>query len=191
MKKFVVPFCALLLSAIISCNDGSKTNTTTTETSMAQNNSDRMKATLKGIETGNMSAIDDFLADDVVDHATPNGDIKGRDAIKKMLSEMHNHVSNLKIELVSDATSASGDYYYALGRMTGTTTDSAMGMPANTALDQTSVDVIKMVNGKATEHWSFEDPKMMMKMMSMQKPMDAMNKMDDKMMDKRDTMQKK
>ena len=53
--------------------------------------------------------------------------------------------------------------------MTGTTKDSSMGMPANTPIDRMGVDVVRIENGMAVEHWSFDDPRDMMKMMQMMK----------------------
>ncbi len=36
---------------------------------------------------------------------------------------------------------------------------------SNTKMDMTTVDVVKFKDGKAVEHWSYMDPKDMMKMM--------------------------
>lgn len=43
------------------------------------------------------------------------------------------------------------------------------GMPANAKFDMNSVQVVKIVNGKATDHWMYENPQDMMKMMGGQK----------------------
>jgi hypothetical protein len=42
-----------------------------------------------------------------------------------------------------------------------------MGMPANTPIDMTSVNVVKIKNGKAVEHWRYIDASQMMQMMQM------------------------
>ena len=64
----------------------------------------------------------------------------------------------------------SGDYLFTLARLTGTTTaNPGMGMPPNKKMDLKSVDVVKVKNGKATDHWQFVDPKEMMEMMGAQK----------------------
>jgi predicted SnoaL-like aldol condensation-catalyzing enzyme len=68
------------------------------------------------------------------------------------------------MEVISEAIS--GDYLFTLVRLTGTTTASpGMGMPPNKKMDSKSVDVVKLKDGKAVEHWEFVDPKDMMAMM--------------------------
>lgn len=102
--------------------------------------------------------MDAFVANDAVDHSGPHGEIKGLDSIKKALADMHNHISDMKIELIASATD--GDYHFALSRFTGKTKVAMMGTPANTSIDDTSVDVEKIVNGKITDHWGYEKPQM-------------------------------
>jgi predicted SnoaL-like aldol condensation-catalyzing enzyme len=89
----------------------------------------------------------------------------GIDSVKSMFRQMHDHISNIKMESIANATG--GDYHFNLVRMTGTTNSEFMGMPANTPLDMTSVNVVRIQNGKAVEHWRYSDPKEMMKMMHM------------------------
>lgn len=161
---------ACLLFFFVSCSDnktdspsGSIANPTdSSTTSMAEVNTANTRKIFMGIETGDMSMMDSIVSSDVVDH-TPMGDVKGLDSVKKMLGDMHNHISNLKMDILADATG--GDYHFVLVRMTGKTKDNMMmGMPANTAIDHTTVGVARMTNGKAVEHWSFMDPKEMMQM---------------------------
>jgi predicted SnoaL-like aldol condensation-catalyzing enzyme len=91
-----------------------------------------------------------------------------------MFTQMHDNISNLKIESIANATD--GDYDFDLNNMTGTTKNAFMGLPANTKLDMMSVDVVKIKDGKAVEHWGYVDPNEMMKMMQMQKGMPPMDK---------------
>ena len=49
-------------------------------------------------------------------------------------------------------------------RTTGTTKDNAMGPPPNPSVDQISIGVVSIENGKAVKHWMFFDPKEMMTM---------------------------
>src|ERR1700694_827514 len=108
--------------------------------------------------------MNDFVSPDIVDH-TPMGDVRGLDSVKKMLAEIHNHVPDVKMELISDASNA--NYHFSLIKMTGTVKDNFMGMPANTTITDTSVGVEKIVSGKVTDHWRFASPSQVMKMMSM------------------------
>ena len=93
------------------------------------------------------------------------GDLLGGDSIVAMLGSLHNSFSDLKMEVIADATN--GGYLFTLSRLTGTTTaNPGMGMPPNKRIDSKSVDVVKLKDGKAIEHWSYNDPKEMMAMMA-------------------------
>lgn len=183
MKKLLLAGRLFLLFAIISCNDSAKSDAGSASKPISHK--DHIMSVYAGIESGDMSKMDEFVADDIVDHGDM-GDVKGRDSVKKMLGDIHNHFSNLKMNVVTEATDASGDYHFSLVNMTGTTKDASMGMPANTNVDRTSVDVVKFTNGKASEHWGFVNASEMMKMMNMNKAAQP-----DKMMDKKDTIPKK
>jgi predicted SnoaL-like aldol condensation-catalyzing enzyme len=124
------------------------------------------KEIYKAIETGDVSKIKDYIDKDAVDHGGgANGqDVNGGDSIIAMLGNIHNSFTDLKMEVIADATN--GDYVFSLVHLTGTTTaNPGMGMPPNKKMDSKSVDVVKMKNGKAIEHWEFMDPKEMMEMM--------------------------
>ena len=123
----------------------------------AKKNTEKMKAVYRTIETGDVSGLDSLIAEDVVDHnANPDGtDIKGRDNVKKMLAEIHTYFDNLKMEYMSDATTVDGEYQFALVRMKGKAKANPWGMPVGMDMDDTSVDVVKIRDGKATEHWGF------------------------------------
>jgi predicted ester cyclase len=126
----------------------------TKEPTQAETNSKNMRAVYNGIESGDMSVMDQFVADDIVDHDGPRGPLKGRDSVKKMLADMHNHIANLKFDMIAEATG--GDYHFALTRISGKTKDGMMGMPPNTEMSDTSISMVKVVNGKVVEHWDFE-----------------------------------
>ena len=124
------------------------------------------KEIYKAIQTGDVSKIKDYIDKDAVDHGGgANGqDVKGGDSIIAMLGNIHNSFTDLKMEVIADATN--GDYVFTLVHLTGTTTaNPGMGMPPNKKMDSKSVDVVKVKNGKAIEHWEFMDPKEMMAMM--------------------------
>ena len=183
MRNLFTGLCAVAF-LLAGCKDSKTETTATTTSNNAETNSVHSKAIYTAIETGDVSKID-FLADDVIDHeGGPNG-TTGKDNVLKMLSDIHNHFRDLKMETIADATSADGTYHFALIRMTGTSTDAFMGMPANTAMDHMSVDVVKMRDGKAAEHWGFYDPAGMKSMNPM-----GDSKMETKMDNKMDTTKK-
>ena len=169
MKKLI--FLAICFIAVFSsCKDTDDNHKT--DDGMSATNSANNRKILTAIEQGDSATIRSLLADDAIDHQG------------NMLKDLHNHVKDMKIEVIKDATN--GDYYFALTRMTGTTTDNAWGMPAGTKMDSKSVDVTTVKDGKMKEHWAYIDPNEMMDMMK-NKPMDDHKMMDSKM----DTMAKK
>jgi len=166
----------------ISCNDSATTSTATTENSQTEANLASNRRVLKAIETGDPGPIDSLIADDAVDHQGPTGDIKGGDSIKHMLKDMHNHIKDLKIDVIADA--ANGDYIFWFSKLSGTTIDAWMGMPAGMKMDDKGVDVVKIKDGKMVEHWGFVDANEMMKHMK-EMPMGNMDsKMDTSKMKK-------
>ncbi|MFN2440736.1 MAG: hypothetical protein ABR503_16145 [Chitinophagaceae bacterium] len=50
--------------------------------------------------------------------------------------------------------------------MTGKSKANPWGMPVGIDVDDTGIDVVKIKDGKATEHWSFTSTKDMMEMMN-------------------------
>ena len=176
MKKlFFITATALLL---ISCNDDTATSSTDSAADKAKANN---REVLKAIESGDVSKLDSFITSDGVDHSGAGGmmEVKGIDSIKKDLGSMKQSFSDIKFDIQQEATN--GDYLFVLVKMTGTTSATpAHGLPPNKKIEMTGVDVLKFNNeGKLTEHWSFNDPNDMMKMMGGDKPMDA--NMDHKM----------
>ena len=133
----------------------------------ASDNTFAVNATQKvfhAIETGDVTGLDDIMDQNIVDH-TMNGDVTGIDAVKNMFVQMHNHIDNLKMNSIANASD--GDYHFTLMTLTGTTNSEFMGMPANTAIDQTTVGVVRTENGKAVEHWDYLSAKDAMQMMHM------------------------
>ncbi|MFL5786952.1 MAG: ester cyclase [Flavisolibacter sp.] len=172
MKKPLFLSALGIIIAFSSCNhfnravNGDSSNSSdSSKTSMDERNRNNTVSVFRGIESGDLSKMDDFASKDLVDHTTM-GDVKGLDSVKKMLGDIHNHISNLKFDLISDASN--GDYHFIMGKMTGTTKDNWMGMPANTSINETFTGVEKMSNGKITDHWRFVDPAEMMKAMGTQ-----------------------
>ncbi|MBA2249105.1 MAG: ester cyclase [Chitinophagaceae bacterium] len=172
MKRVFFIATAGMLCLFTSCNDAGTTTTTTNSSENDKNLANNTRA-LKAIETGDKATIDSLVAGDAVDHQGANGmDLKGTDSVRLMLADMHNHVKDLKFDVVANA--ANGNYIFSLVHMTGTLTGAMWGRPAGAKLDEKNVDVIMVKDGKMTEHWGFVDPNEMMKQM----PMPGMDKMD-------------
>lgn len=172
MKKLLLTIVGIIFCVwVLSAQDNSQAE---------RNNANTMEV-YRAIETGDVSKLDKFIDKNIIDHAGPHGDMVGLDSTKMMFIEMHNHISNLKMQPIANATG--GDYHFSLVRVTGTTNSEFMGMPANTPIDMTSVNVVKIKNGKAMEHWRYSDVNQMMQMMHGEHPMQGedhkmMNDMD-------------
>lgn len=160
MKQLLIAAATVLCCSLLSCQNAPNN---TTANDQGEKNKMAIRDVYQGIQTGDVTKLS-AIADDAVDHSGPNGqEIKGGENIKKMLTDMHNHIKDLKMEIVADAVD--GDYVFTWCRMTGTAIDSSMGMKPGMVMDSKSVDVVKFKDGKATDHWGYMDMQDMMKMM--------------------------
>jgi predicted SnoaL-like aldol condensation-catalyzing enzyme len=180
MKQLFLISSCVILCFLMSCKD----STTTNNNSVQETNKANSMKVHKAIETGDVSGLDSIIDKDFVDHSGPNGDVKGLDSLKAFFTMLHSHVPDIKITAIANATD--GDYNFDYNRMTGTTNSEFMGMPANYKFDMTGVDVVKVRDGKAVEHWSYADPNEMMKMMGEMKKDSTMMKSGN-MMNNRDS----
>jgi ketosteroid isomerase-like protein len=170
MKKisFLWVMCLLVLLASCDQKAGNKENGgTTSSNTAAEKAKANNRAVLEAIQKGDVSKIDQYMTTDAVDHSGPDGmtEVKGSDQIKQALGSIKASFSELKMDVVEEA--ASDDHLFVLVKMSGTTTaNPGMGMPPNQKIEMTTVDLLKFNNdGKLTDHWSYNDPKDMMKMM--------------------------
>jgi hypothetical protein len=179
MKKLLFTAATCLLLFLVSCKDTDTTTTTSSDNSQNEKNLAKNREVYKAMENGDVSTIKEFMDTDAIDHGgNPDGsDLKGGDSILAMIGKVHTGFSDIKVEVLADA--ANGDYIFSLINLKGTTNSTPVwGMPANTKIDSRGVDVIKIKDDKATDHWYFMDPKEMAAMMGGDHKMD--NKMPQK-----------
>lgn len=179
MKSLLSCFCLLSSILVLSCSqaNSNKENAAGSDSSTVNNdNKEREKMIAnnerinRAIETGNFDGIDTLWANDIVDHTGPMGkEVRGKDSVKAELVQMHNSMKDIKFETKASAYDPEKGYLFSWSHFTATTTVPMEGMPANTKLDMDGVDLVKIVNGKATDHWQFNNPQDMMKMMGGQK----------------------
>jgi ketosteroid isomerase-like protein len=180
MKKLSIAFAALVL--LVSCNDGT-TVAGTSDDNHAERNRNISKEVYNALNTGDVSKLDTLFADDVLDHNAANdgSDIKGKDSVIHYLKQINTYFDNFNVNVLSEATSADGNYHFAMVNYKGKAKQNPWGMPVGMEMDDTAVDVMKLRDGKVSEHWGFlswEDINQMMGQMQggQQKPDDTTRK---------------
>ena len=166
MKKLAFILLAAITCYLFSCGGAVGTS------EKAQKNISNSEAVGKMFETGDISKLGDYIATDAVDHAGPQGDIKGLDNLKTMFTQYMGMMSDVKNEVVKSL----GDDDYSMVWMkqswTAKTNDPMMGMKAGEHGNMETIEVCKHnADGKITEHWSFMSMGDMMKMMQKSAPM--------------------
>ncbi len=148
---YSIPIAMLFLS--ISCKDSLPAGGVSADNSKNENNLAVNRTFFKVFETGDISKVKSLILSDAVDHYPSDGmNVKGADSILNAYADFHNHIKNLKVEIIADA--ANEDYVIALAHVTGTATDAMMG-GAGTKIDEKGVDVTRYKEGKMAEHWGF------------------------------------
>ncbi|MDQ6756190.1 MAG: nuclear transport factor 2 family protein [Bacteroidota bacterium] len=155
MKKIFFAAIAAAL-CITSCNDAASNKSSDAK----QKNIAANDAIKKTFVTGNVAAIDSFIADNFVDH-NDRGDFKGKDSLKAMVKFTHENMKDMKQETIHEL--ADDDYVFSWMRWTGTSKN-VPGMPDG-PYDFHAMEISKFKDGKAVEHWTYVDAKEMMKMM--------------------------
>jgi predicted ester cyclase len=109
------------------------------------------------VNGGNIDAIDNYVTDDMVEHQSlPPGTPKGAAGVKayfKMVHEAYPDLHGTPTLILAD-----GDKVFIYATWEGTNKGKFMGKPASNKKDTWGVvDVIRLVNGKAVEHWGWDD----------------------------------
>lgn len=120
-------------------------------------NKEAVKNLFQAFETGNTTNLNNFIADNVIDHnLDPGMSGKGIDLVKNYIKEYKNGFPDLKIQL--EAVIAEGDQVIAHTLLTGTHKGDFWGIQAtNKKVNVEGYDRFKVVNGKITERWGIFD----------------------------------
>jgi len=161
MKKLSVLSLFVLIVLLISCSSQQAGTS-----DKAKKNLDNFNAVTKMFETQDFSKSGDYIATDVVDHASPTGEVKGLDSLKAMFTRYASMVSDLKNEEVKEL--ADDDYVIGWIKQSWTakTADPTMHLKPGDKGEMESIEVTKHnADGKITDHWSFMSMNDVMKMM--------------------------
>jgi predicted ester cyclase len=163
MKKLLFMPLALLVIFCISCNNDPGGLSAT-----AKKNLDANHAIQKAFDTKDFSKIGDHIAEDGIDHAGQQGDVKGVANIKAEFEKMAAMSENDKTEIIKEL--ADDEYVMSWSHYTGTAKVAGMGLKPGDKIDMNGIELTKFKDGKAVEHWSFVQPNDMMKMMGTPPP---------------------
>jgi predicted SnoaL-like aldol condensation-catalyzing enzyme len=174
-RKFL--YCLLgfiLLFTVYSCRDQGSSPTATEPTAekaedATAKNAEVAKSFYNLFEKGEWAGIEKILGPEIKDHSPmwPGIDTTmSREALIKLLKENKQGFPDMKFEVLH--TAADGDYVFVHYHFTGTNTGAMMGTPAtNKKVDYTGVDLVRMKDGVAVEHWDYGDNMTFMKQMGM------------------------
>jgi steroid delta-isomerase-like uncharacterized protein len=114
-----------------------------------------------GVSSGDLSIIDELLADDLVEHERFPGIESNKAGVKQIFAIYRSAFPDLHIEAHEMLTE--GDLACARITSTGTHQGEFMGMPATgKRIEVDSIDIVRFRDGQAVEHWGITDVKTMM-----------------------------
>jgi steroid delta-isomerase-like uncharacterized protein len=120
---------------------------------------------IKRISAGDLSAVDELVADDYVEHEQVPGLAPGKAGVRQLFEMFHSAFAEAGVEV--DDMIAEGDKVFVLARMTGTQRGEFMGIPATGhAIDVSVCDYFRVEGGALAEHWGVMDAAGMMQQLT-------------------------
>jgi predicted ester cyclase len=109
------------------------------------------------MSAGDLDDLDQFLAEGFVEHApVPPGIPAGRAGVKALMGQYREAFPDLRMTI--EKYIEQGDIGCAVLRVTGTNTGPLFGQPATgRAMDISMIDVVRVADGRAVEHWGAGD----------------------------------
>src|ERR1700722_14147844 len=119
----------------------------------------------KRISAGDLSAVDEFLSDDYVEHEQVPGLASGKAGVRQLFGMFHSAFDQAQVE--GDDMIAEGDKVFVLARMTGTQRGEFMGIATTgNASDVSVCDYFRVEAGALIEHWGVMDAAGMMQQLT-------------------------
>ena len=108
------------------------------------------------LNTGDVERVSDLCTEDVVDHEAPPEWPAGIEGVKAFVRTFRAAFPDLRVTI--EDMLADGDRVAARVRMTGTHQGDFMGVPASgSRVEFETIDIIRIADGKAAEHWGVTD----------------------------------
>ncbi len=131
-----------------------------------QNKSISRRLIEEGFNRGNLSVVDELIADNYANHDTPPGLPAGREGIKQFISMYRAAFPDLYTTI--DDQIADGDKVVTRWTGQGTNTGSMMGMPpTGKAMKITGIVIDRIVGGRIVETWNTFDQLGMMQQLGL------------------------
>jgi steroid delta-isomerase-like uncharacterized protein len=113
--------------------------------------------------------FEDLVAEDIVDHELIPGLPEGREGVRAFLRMMWSAFPDMTATIEDEA--AEGDRVWSRTRFRGTHKGEFLGIPATgKPVEVESVDIVRVRNGKAIEHWGVTDMAGMMMQLGVLEP---------------------
>jgi steroid delta-isomerase-like uncharacterized protein len=117
------------------------------------------------ISAGDLSAVDELVSDDYVEHEQVPGLASGKAGTRQLFEMFHSAFDQAAVEV--DDMIAEEDKVFVLARMTGTQRGEFMGIAATgNTIDVNICDYFRIGNGTLIEHWGVMDAAGMMQQLT-------------------------
>jgi predicted ester cyclase len=125
--------------------------------SIEQNKAISRRIPLEVFNEGRIDVIDEIVAPDIKEHGElPPGIPAGRDGLRAVASALRKGFPDIKYRI--DLQVAEGDFVAGYTTVSGTHKGEVFGMPATGKhAEWAETHIVKIVNGKITEHWGIVD----------------------------------
>ena len=125
--------------------------------SAEQNKAISQRIPLEVFNQGRLDVIDEIVAPDIKEHGDlPPGIPAGREGLKAVASALRKGFPDIKYRI--DLQVAEGDFVAGYTTVSGTHKGEVFGMPATgKRAEWAETHIVKIVNGKITEHWGIVD----------------------------------
>jgi steroid delta-isomerase-like uncharacterized protein len=106
---------------------------------------------------GNLDLMEELTADDFVDHEEGlPGQPSGKEGVRFFVNSLREAFPDIRAEV--DVTLSDGNLQAAHGTVRATHQGEFMGIPAtNNSVEFEVVDILRVEDGKAAEHWGLTD----------------------------------
>jgi steroid delta-isomerase-like uncharacterized protein len=119
----------------------------------------------EAVNQGNLELVDEFLAEDFVEHEELPGIPPTREGVKQWFTLMRSAFPDLKFDV--EFTMADGDKVAAYLTISGTQATEFLGMPSQgRSFHVKTVDIVSFRDGKGAAHWGVTDTGMLMQQLA-------------------------